>query len=52
MAKVCDRCDERNNIKKITVEDKEYELCGDCFNKIKEFVRTPQKKGIIGQMFK
>jgi len=52
MARICDRCDERTNMKKITIDSEEYELCGDCFRRIKEFVKTPQKKGIMQQMFK
>jgi len=48
MATVCDSCENKENVKKKTIGNLEYDLCDSCFEKVVKWINSDkQKKGVI-----
>ena len=50
--KVCDHCRKGEGLTTLRIREKSYDLCDSCLNRIVTFLNTPEKKGILGELFK
>jgi len=49
--KVCDKCKKSKDVKKATINGKEFELCASCSNEIIGWIKE-KNKGVLQNLFK
>jgi hypothetical protein len=50
--KVCDKCKKSKDVKKATINGKDFELCASCSKEITDWIKKKESKNTLQNLFK